>query len=154
MRILALIFSAISFYGLLLLVNVEIYHFMPASAGPEGGLIDGALGLMFGGIASLVALLFAFLHFRRARSARLSRLLRRGTTFIKCAIAFSVAWLAFYVMWSWSIIFAARIIFARMIRITDEAFLMFAGSSGQQFDTWDRDSNMYFLTATLPFMIA
>lgn len=74
---LALIFSAISFYGLLMLVNVEVYHFMPASAGPEGGLIDAALGLIFGGIASLVALLFAFLHFRRARSAGFSRLLLR-----------------------------------------------------------------------------
>src|SRR5258708_28996897 len=75
MRILSLIFSAISFCGLLMLVNVEIYHFMPGSAGPEGGLIDGALGWIFGGIASLVALLFAFLHFRSARSARFSRLL-------------------------------------------------------------------------------
>jgi hypothetical protein len=74
-RTLSLIFSAISFFGLLMLVNVEVYHFMPASAGPEGGLIDGALGLIFGGIASLVALLFAFLHFRRARSASFSRLL-------------------------------------------------------------------------------
>jgi len=75
MRILALMFSAISFYGLLMLVNVEIYHFMPASAGPEGGMITGTIGLIYGGIASLVALLFAFLHFRRARSARFSRLL-------------------------------------------------------------------------------
>jgi hypothetical protein len=75
MRALALIFSAISLYGLLLLVNAEILHFMPASSGPEGGLIDAALGLVFGGIASLVALLFAFVHFRRARSTRFSRLL-------------------------------------------------------------------------------
>src|ERR1043165_2005377 len=74
MRTLALIFSAISFCGLLMLVNVEVYHFMPASAGPEGGMIDGALGLIFGGIASLVALLFAFSYFRRART-RFSRLL-------------------------------------------------------------------------------
>ena len=75
MRILALIFSAISFYGLLVLVNVEIFHFMPASSGPEGGLIGAGLGLVFGGIASLVALLCAFLHFRRSQSARFSRLL-------------------------------------------------------------------------------
>jgi hypothetical protein len=75
MRTLALMFSAISFYGLLMLVNVEVYHFMPASAGPEGGLIDAALGLIFGGIASLAALLFAFLHFRRTRGAGFSQLL-------------------------------------------------------------------------------
>ena|ERR1700722_4150033 len=81
MRILALIFSAISFYGLLLLVNVEIFHFMPARSGPEGGLIDAGIGLAYGGIASLLALLFAFLHFRRARSARFSRLL-----FLWCGI--------------------------------------------------------------------
>ena len=35
----------------------------------------GPAGLVFGGIASLVALLFAFLHFRRDRSAKFSRLL-------------------------------------------------------------------------------
>ena len=75
MRILALMFSAFSICGLLLLVNVEIFRFMPASSGPEGGLIDAGIGLVFGGIASLVALLFAFLHFRRHRSAKLSRLL-------------------------------------------------------------------------------
>ena len=75
MRIAALIFSLISFCGLLMLVNVEVYHFMPASSGPEGGLIDGALGFVFGGIASLIALLFAFLHFWRVQSAKSSRLL-------------------------------------------------------------------------------
>lgn len=75
MRIAALIFSLMGFFGLLMLVNVEIYRFMPASSGPEGGLIDGALGFVFGGTASLIALLFAFLNFRRVRSARFSRLL-------------------------------------------------------------------------------
>src|SRR2546421_12614022 len=75
MRIAAFIFSLISFCGLLMLVNVEVYHFMPASSGPEGGLIDGALGFVFGGIASLIALLFAFLHFWRVQSAKSSRLL-------------------------------------------------------------------------------
>jgi uncharacterized membrane protein len=68
-------FSVIAFYGLLLLVNVEIFHFMPSSSGPEGGLIDASIGLIFGGVAALAALLFAFLHFRRARNARFSRLL-------------------------------------------------------------------------------
>ena len=75
MRIATFIFSLISFCGLLMLVNVEVYHFIPASSGPEGGLIDGALALVFGGIAALVALLFAFLHFWRVRSATSSRLL-------------------------------------------------------------------------------
>jgi len=75
MRVLALIFSAISLYGLLLLVNVEIFHFMPASPGPEGGLMDAGIGFVFGGAASLVALLFAFLHFCRTRGARFPRLL-------------------------------------------------------------------------------
>lgn len=82
MRILALIFSAISFYGLLLLMNVEVFHFMPASSGPEGGLIDAGIGLVFGGIASLVALVFAFLHFRRARSKRFAHLLLAWCCFV------------------------------------------------------------------------
>ena len=47
MRIAALIFSLIGFCGLLMLVNVEVYHFMPASSGPEGGLIDGGAGFCF-----------------------------------------------------------------------------------------------------------
>lgn len=75
MSIAALIFSLIGVWGLLMVVNVEVYHFMAASSGPEGGLIDGALGFVFGGIASLIALLFAFLHFRRVRSAKFSRIL-------------------------------------------------------------------------------
>jgi hypothetical protein len=75
MRIAALIFSAISFCGLLMLVNVEIYHFMPASSGPEGGLIDVALGFVFGGIACLIALLLAFIHFLSGRTVIFSRLL-------------------------------------------------------------------------------
>lgn len=75
MRIAAMIFSLISFWGLLMLVNVEVYHFMPASSGPEGGLIDAGLGFVFGGIASLIALVFAFLHFLRVRSTRFSHFL-------------------------------------------------------------------------------
>src|SRR4051794_29025923 len=82
MRMLALIFSAISFYGLLLLVNAQILHFMPAGSGPEGGLIDAGIGLVFGGIASLIALLFAFIHFRRGRSGRFSRLLLAWCCFV------------------------------------------------------------------------
>lgn len=75
MRIAALIFSLISFCELLMLVNVEVYHFMPVSAGPEGGLIDGGLGFLLGGIASLIALVCAFLHFWRVCSSKSSRFL-------------------------------------------------------------------------------
>ena len=75
MRALAIIFSLVGFYGLLMLVDVEIYPFMPGKSGHEDGMIIGAMGLIYGGIASLIALLFAFLHYRRARSARFSRLL-------------------------------------------------------------------------------
>ena len=49
MRIVALIFSFFGFCGFLMLLNVEGYHFMPASAGPEGGLIDAGIGFVFGG---------------------------------------------------------------------------------------------------------
>src|SRR6476660_6093386 len=90
MRIAALIFSLISFCGLLMLVNVEVYHFMPASSGPEGGLIDRALGFVFGGIASLIALLFAFLHFRRVRSGKFSRWLLAWCCLVSLAL-FSVS---------------------------------------------------------------
>jgi hypothetical protein len=75
MRIAAFIFSFFGFCGLLMLLNVMGYHFMPASAGPEGGLIDAGIGFVFGGIASLIAMVLAFLDFWRARSAKSSRLL-------------------------------------------------------------------------------
>ena len=94
MRIAALIFSLISFCGLLMLVNVEVYHFMPASSGPEGGLIDAALGFVFGGIASLVALLFAFLHFWRVRSATSSRLLLAWC----CLVSLGFVFVLFHMM--------------------------------------------------------
>ena len=94
MRISALIFSLISFYGLLTLVNVEVYHFMPASSGPEGGLIDAGLGLVFGGTASLIALLFAFLHFLRAQSARPARLLLAWC----CLVSLGFVFVLFYMM--------------------------------------------------------
>jgi hypothetical protein len=73
--ILCLIFSLISVWGLLNVVNVEFYRFMPVSPGPEGGLMDAGLGFVVGGIASLIALLFAFLHFWRRPRAMSSRVL-------------------------------------------------------------------------------
>ena len=83
MRTLAVVFSAFGLYGLLKLINVEVYHFMPVGGyGSERGLIEAALGLVFGGGSALIALLFAFLHFRRARSARVSRLLLAWCCFL------------------------------------------------------------------------
>jgi hypothetical protein len=89
MRVLVFIFSAIGFYGLLQFFNVEVYQFIPVrSYGSEGGLIVAAMALMFGGGASLVALLFALLHYRRARSDRGSRLLLSWCSFMPlCFIA-------------------------------------------------------------------
>ena len=84
MRIPALIFSLIGFYGLLMVTNVTVYHFMPSSSAQEGGLIEAGLGLIVGGIASLIAGLFALLHLRRARGSQLSRLLLAWC----CLIAF------------------------------------------------------------------
>ena len=55
MRVPALIFSLIGFYGLLMVTNVTVYHFMPSSSAQEGGLIEVGLGLIVGGIASLIA---------------------------------------------------------------------------------------------------
>lgn len=76
MRLIALLFSALAFYALLRLINVEVYHFMPAAnSGPEGGLIDAALAAMFGLGATLVALIFALLHFRKSSRSKSSRLL-------------------------------------------------------------------------------
>ena len=83
MRVLAFIFSAISFCGLLQFFNVAIYQFIPVrSYGSEGGMIVAAMALMFGGGASLVALLFAFLHYRLTRSDRGSRLLLSWCSFV------------------------------------------------------------------------
>lgn len=74
MRITTLIFSLIGFYGLLRLINVEIYQFMPmGTPGPESGLIEAALAMMFGGISSLIALVLAFVHFLRHRKSLASR---------------------------------------------------------------------------------
>jgi len=95
MRIAALLFSLISFCGLLMLVNVEVYHFMPASSGPEGGLIDGALGFVFGGSAALIALLLACLRFLRVRSsANSSRLLLAWC----CLVLLGFVFVLFHIM--------------------------------------------------------
>jgi len=76
MRILALIFSAIGIYELLQLVNVEVVRFMPVHAsGPEGGLIVAGMALLFGTAASVIALMLAFIQFRRAQGERGARLL-------------------------------------------------------------------------------
>lgn len=98
MRAAAVIFSLISFYGLLTLMNVEVYHFMPSSSGLEGGLIEGALGLVFGGVTALIALLFSFLHFRRARSAKSSRLLLAWC----CLVSLGFVFVLFYMFLSYS----------------------------------------------------
>jgi len=83
MRTLAVIFSAFGLYGLLKLINVEIYHFMPVGgSGSERGLIEAALGLVFGGGSALIASLLAFLHFRCDRNARVSRLLLAWCCFV------------------------------------------------------------------------
>src|SRR4051794_8420932 len=87
---------------------------------------------LFGRMTSPVAdwlnllLWLAFIISATASLWIFSHALRRGNTFMKRAFAFLVAWLAFYFLWSWGVIFATRIIFARMIRATDEAFLMYA----------------------------
>jgi len=76
MRTIAAIFSVLAFYALLRLANVEVYHFMPASAsGLEAGLIDAALASLFGLVASIIALTFSFLDFRRARTVKSARVL-------------------------------------------------------------------------------
>ena len=76
MRAIGVIFSIFGFYALLRLANVEIYQFMPIGAyGPEGGLIDAALASIFGLIASILALVFSFLHFRRAQGVKSARAL-------------------------------------------------------------------------------
>jgi hypothetical protein len=81
-----------------MLVNVELYHFMPASSGPEGGLIDLALGFVFGGIACLVALLLAFIHFIRARNAMFARLLLGWC----CLLALGFVAVLFHIMLQYS----------------------------------------------------
>ena len=76
MRILALIFSAIGIYELLQLVNVEVVRFMPVhSHGLEDGMIVASMALIFGSAAAVIALLLAFVLFRRDQSKPSSRLL-------------------------------------------------------------------------------
>jgi len=56
---------------------------MPLGAsGSEGGLIDAALASIFGLIASIIALIFSFLHFRRAQASRVPECFSAGTAFL------------------------------------------------------------------------
>jgi hypothetical protein len=73
---------------------------MPASSGPEGGLIDGALGFVFGGVASLLALLFACLHVWRVRSAKSSRLLSASGLLLAwcCLVLLGFVLVLFHIM--------------------------------------------------------
>jgi len=81
--VLAVISSAIAFYALFRLAECEFYtfyKFLPASLqvheyGSEGGMIEFALDLIFGGSASFIALLFASIHFFRNRNIKSARLL-------------------------------------------------------------------------------
>ena len=83
MRAVAVTFSVFGFWAFLRLVNVEIYHFMPLGAsGSEGGLIDAALASIFGLIASIIALIFSFLHFRRAQGIKSARVLLGWSGFL------------------------------------------------------------------------
>ena len=76
MRILALIFSVIGVYELLQLVNVEVVRFLPVhSHGLEDGMIVASIALLFGSAASAIALMCAFVLFRRDQSKTSSQLL-------------------------------------------------------------------------------
>jgi hypothetical protein len=84
-----------------------------------------------------------------------SRLLRRGITIVHRAFAFFTAWAVFYLMWSAGIVLAAHVTYVRLMRISDDVFILFSGSSGQQFEVWNWDAHAHFLMAALPiFMIA
>jgi len=82
MRILAFILSAIAFVAILDLAQYEFYFFhqmLPAvlqehSSGPEG-LIGVGVDFMAAVVATPVALLFAYLHFRHNRSSAIARFL-------------------------------------------------------------------------------
>lgn len=72
---LAVVFSALGFYFLLRRIDLA-FHFVPLRAyGAEGGLIEIAIDNVFGAGASFIALMFAFIHFIRARRAKLARAL-------------------------------------------------------------------------------
>ena len=73
MKAVAIILSSIAFFLLLYFANVEM-HFMPLHvSGPESGLIEGAFSCVFGGGASLLALLFASVPFFRSTKDRSAR---------------------------------------------------------------------------------
>src|ERR1051325_6830749 len=99
---------------------------------------------MSGFVVSCVASLWTF-----------SFLFKRSVALGKRMIAFLVAWAVFYFMWSAGIVFASEVVILRLMRVRDDAFLLFAGSSGTQFDVWNWDAHFFFLLATLPnFFIA
>jgi len=84
-----------------------------------------------------------------------SRLLRRGTTIAHRTFAFLAAWGVFYLMWSAGIVFASSVTHARLKRVYDDVFILFSGSSGQQFEVWNWDAHVNFLMAALPiFLVA
>ena len=82
-----------------------------------------------------------------------SFLLKQGAGFGKRIIAFFAGWAAFYLLWSASVVFASHAVHQRLMRITDDAFILFNGSSGQQFEVWNWDAHIHFLLAALPIFI-
>jgi len=82
-----------------------------------------------------------------------SFLLKRGVTFGKRMIAFSAGWAVFYMLWRASIVLASYTVHQRLIRVTDDVFVLFSGSSGQQFEVWNWDAHVHFLLAALPVFI-
>jgi hypothetical protein len=75
MRIISLFFSAVGFYLLLRFIDV-FYPFFPLQApGPEGGLIEVAIDMIFGSIAALIALIFATIHFFRTPRTWITRVI-------------------------------------------------------------------------------
>ena len=75
MRTFAIIFFGVGFYFLLRRVDFAFQIIPLRVYGSEGGLIEIAIDTIFGGGAALVALLFAFIHFMRARQAKFARVL-------------------------------------------------------------------------------
>jgi hypothetical protein len=81
------------------------------------------------------------------------RLLKRGITIVHRTFAFFVAWILFYFTWSGSIVLSSHITHQRLMRVTDEVFVLFTNSSGQQFEAWNRDAQFDFLMAALPLFV-
>ena len=68
-------------------------------------------------------------------------------------VGFACAWICFYFLWSWGVVFASRARYDLMLRLNEEPFVLFGATSGMQFTSWNHGSHFFFLAAAIPICV-